>query len=78
MDPLTIISLIESATQIAESLAPEVAALKAKGLITDEQQAQLMAAYKSLELVAAGQFAGPEWAPSTAAPASTPPPAPAS
>lgn len=64
MDPVTILSIVDSAAQILESLAPELTALKNKGLITDEQQAQLMAGYKSLEQLAAGQFQGPEWAPS--------------
>jgi hypothetical protein len=70
MDPITILSLIDSATQILQSLAPEVAALKAKGLITDEQQAALMTKYKDLEQLASGQFSGPEWQPSTATPSS--------
>lgn len=64
MDPLTIISIVESLGKILGELAPEILSLRQKGLITDEQQAALMEKYKSLETIAAGQFAGPEWAPS--------------
>jgi hypothetical protein len=61
MDPATIISLTTVAIDLIEKLLPAIDQLRLKGLITPEQQQQVLDRYQSLRGRADGQFSGPHW-----------------
>lgn len=59
MDPITIMALFSAATSLAKQLIPQIQELMRKGEITPEQQAKLLAEFKSLGDHA--KFTGKEW-----------------
>lgn len=61
MNALAIIAAANAALALAETLAPQIAALVASGEVTKEQQAQILARYQALKDKANEHFAGPEW-----------------
>lgn len=65
MDPITIIAALSAGIKLVKELAPVVQDMFNKGQITKEQQEEVMKEFQSLKTGAGGEFAGPEWQPST-------------
>lgn len=61
MNPVAILAATNAALSLAEKLLPLIDQLAAKGEVTPEQQAELLARYNSLKTQADGQFTGPAW-----------------
>lgn len=58
MDPISITTL---AIAVLRQAIPAIQDMVKKGQISPEQQAQVLADYKSLINESNGQFSGPEW-----------------
>ena len=61
MNPIAILAATNAALSLAEQLLPLIDQLSAKGEVSAEQQAELLAKYNSLKTQADGQFSGPAW-----------------
>lgn len=61
MDPISTIALVNALLTGLENLLPHLQTLRNDGLITPDQQAQLLEKYESLKTRADDQFSGPEW-----------------
>lgn len=61
MNPLAILATANAALSLLEQLLPLIDGLAAKGEVTPEQQAELLAKYNSLKTQADGQFTGTAW-----------------
>jgi hypothetical protein len=61
METTAILAAVNAALDITTQLLPLINQLAAKGEVTPEQQAELLARYNSLKTQADGQFTGPAW-----------------
>ncbi len=61
MNSVAILAALNGAIEITTTLIPVVDQLKRDGLVTEEQQAAILAKYNSLKKQADGQFSGPQW-----------------
>ena len=61
METTAILAAVNAALDITTRLLPLIDQLAAKGEVTPEQQAELLARYNSLKTQADGQFTGPAW-----------------
>jgi hypothetical protein len=61
MNPLTILSLLDAGLTLVETLGPRIAALRANGEITAEQEAALQ---NRIDKIRSGEaFSGDHWKP---------------
>lgn len=61
MNPAVAIAALNGALSLSNTLIPLVAQYRKEGLITEAEQAEVLARYNSLKAATEGQFAGPAW-----------------